>query len=134
MIKEVPYDQVLDIRHKVMYPDKERETVILSDDEQGIHVGYYKNDVPVSVVSIFLKNGELQFRKLATLVQFQQKGYASQIIRWILDYAKDMEFPRVWCNARVGKVDFYKKFGFELTDQTFEKDGYEFVIIEKRFS
>ena len=133
MIKEVPYEQVLEIRHKVMYPVKEKEIVILADDDQGIHIGYHKNDIPVSVVSIFLKNGELQFRKLATLEEFQCKGYASQLIRWIIDYAKDMQFGRVWCNARAGKIDFYQKFGFEPTEQTFEKDGYEFVIIEKRF-
>lgn len=133
MINEVPYDQVLEIRHKVMYPDKLKEVVILSDDDKGIHIGYHKNDNPVSVVSIFLNNGELQFRKLATLEEFQGKGYASQLVKWILDYARDMQFPRVWCNARVGKIDFYKKFGFEPTGQTFEKDGYEFVIIEKRF-
>lgn len=134
MINEVLYDEVLEIRHKVMYPDYEKTIVMLPDDEKGIHIGYYKNDRAVSVVSIFLNDRELQFRKLATLEEFQGRGYASQLIRWILDYARDMEFPRVWCNTRRGKIDFYKKFGFEPTGKIFEKDGYEFEIIEKCFS
>ena len=80
MINEVPYDQVLEIRHKVMYADKPKEVVILADDDKGIHIGYHKNDNPVSVVSIFLNNGELQFRKLATLEEFQGKDKVKQAL------------------------------------------------------
>lgn len=134
MIKEAAYDQVIEIRHRVMYPDMDKSIVILPDDDRGIHIGYYKNERPVSVVSIFLNNGELQFRKLATLEEFQKQGYASQLIRWIMDYARDMQFARVWCNARTGKTDYYRKFGFEPVGQPFERDGHEFIIMEKRFS
>ncbi|SHF78000.1 GNAT family N-acetyltransferase [Dysgonomonas macrotermitis] len=133
MINEVPYDQVLEIRHKVMYPDKPKDSVILPDDKKGLHIGYYKDDKPVSIVSLFLnlETKELQFRKLATLVEFQNRGYGSQLVRWILDYTKDLQFPRVWCNARVEKIDFYKKFGFTETDQVFEKNGFKYVVLEK---
>lgn len=132
MIKEVPYDQIIEIRHKVMYPDQNKDIVLLADDELGIHLGYHKLDEPVSIVSLFLEDGELQFRKLATLPEFQQNGYASMLIKWILDYAKDMQFSRVWCNSRVDKLDFYRKFGFEGTGETFKKDGFKFEVIEKR--
>jgi len=131
MINEVPYDKVLEIRHKVMYPDREIESVILPDDDMGLHIGYYADGEPVSVFSIFLKDGDIQFRKFATLQNYQGKGYGSKLMQWLLDYVSDMQFKRVWCNARTGKTDFYKKFGFRETEEIFEKNGYEYVIMEK---
>jgi len=133
MINEVPYEQVLEIRRKAMYPDKDIEFVILPDDDRGLHMGYYIEGVPVSVFSLFLKDGELQFRKFATLPEFQGKGYGSKLMDWLLDYTIDMKFTRVWCNARIGKTDFYKKFELKETDERFKKDGYEYVVVERRF-
>jgi len=131
MINEVPYKDVLKIRHIAMYPDKNADYVKLPEDERGLHMGYYVDEKPVSVFSLFLNNGELQFRKFATLPEYQNKGYGTKLMEWLVDYANDMKFERIWCNARAGKTDFYKKFGFKETDQTFEKDGLEYVIMEK---
>lgn len=133
MINEVNYAHILEIRHQVMYPEKGIDDVRLPDDDKGLHIGYFKDGVPVSVLSLFLNNRELQFCKFATLVEFQGQGYGSELLKWVLDYASDMQFERVWCNARKGKTDFYKKFGFDETDQLFEKDGYQFVVMERKF-
>lgn len=133
MINEVPYSDVLEIRHKVMYPEKEINYVILPEDDKGLHIGYYKEGLLVSVLSLFLNNRELQFRKFATLAEFQGQGYGSELLKWVLDYANDMKFERVWCNSRIEKTDFYKKFEFVEIDQIFEKDGRQFVILERKF-
>lgn len=133
MINEVPYADVLDIRHKVMYPDKDKDYVILPDDDKGLHIGYYKEGILMSVLSLFLNNRELQFRKFATLPEYQGQGYGSELVKWVLDYAKDMQFDRVWCNSRIEKTNFYKKFDFVKTDEVFEKDGRKFIILERKF-
>lgn len=134
MINEVPYSDVLEIRHKVMYPEKDMNYVVLPDDDKGLHIGYYKEGLLVSVLSLFLNNRELQFRKFATLPEFQGQGYGSELMKWILDYAIDMKFDRLWCNSRIEKTDFYKKFDFVETDKVFEKDGRQFVILERNFT
>jgi len=113
-----------------MYPDRDIDYVALPDDDKGIHMGYYVNGEPVSILSLFLNNGELQFRKFATLQEQQGNGYGTKLMEWMLDYAHDMKFKRVWCNSRENKTDFYKKFGFTETDSIFEKDGYKYVIME----
>ncbi|MBD8348762.1 MULTISPECIES: GNAT family N-acetyltransferase [unclassified Dysgonomonas] len=133
MINEVAYADVLEIRHKVMYPDKDKDYVILPDDDKGLHIGYYKEGILVSVLSLFLNNRELQFRKFATLPEYQGQGYGTELVKWVLDYAKDMQFDRVWCNSRIEKTDFYKKFDFVETDEIFEKDGRKFIILERKF-
>lgn len=132
MINEVPYNEVLDIRHKAMYPDREKDIVVLPDDNMGLHMGYYVEGKPVSVFSLFLKDGEIQFRKFATLPECQGKGYGTRLVKWLIDYAEDMKFQRIWCNSRADKIDFYKKYGFVETSERFEKNGYEYIIIEKR--
>lgn len=134
MINEVPYEDVLEIRHRAMYPDQEKEFVVLPDDNRGLHIGYFVEGKPVSVFSLFLKDGELQFRKFATLPEYQGKGYGSKLVEWLTDYANEMKFSKVWCNARVGKTDFYKRFDFEETDDRFEKNGYEYVVVERKLS
>jgi len=116
-----------------MYPDKDIDFVKLTDDNLGLHIGVYENEELVSVMSVFLHGRELQFRKLATRSDLQGKGYASALMQWLIDYANDMKFDRAWCNARTDATGFYKKFGYAETDERFSKNGYDYVIVEKKF-
>lgn len=134
MIREVDYNEVLKIRQEVMYPDKDLKFVRLPEDDLGIHMGFYDNGKPISILSLFLKDNELQFRKFATLTELQGKGYGTKLIEWLLDYAKDMQFERVWCNSRLDKKDFYQKFDFSEQGDTFEKNGIQYIIMEKKFN
>mgnify|MGYP000903209569 CR=1 FL=1 len=133
IISEAPYGEVLTIRQQVMYPDKDVDFVKLQDDDQAIHVGVYENNSLVSVMSIFLHGRDVQFRKLATLNSMQQKGYASALMQWLIDYANDMKLERLWCNSRKEAIDFYKKFGYEETDKQFTKNGYDYIVMERIF-
>lgn len=131
MILEAPYDEVLKIRFEVMYPDKNIEYVKLPSDNLGLHMGNFVDNKLVTVTSLFLEGRDLQFRKLATLKDFQNKGYATELIKWILDYAKEFKLNKVWSNSRVDNISFYEKFGLVKTDNIFTKDGIDFVVMEK---
>ncbi|NDV96958.1 GNAT family N-acetyltransferase [Dysgonomonas sp. 521] len=133
-ISEAPYQEVLLMRHRVMYPGKDIEYVKLPEDEKGLHIGVYEDDRLVSVMSIFLHGREVQFRKLATDTGMQGRGYASALMKWLIDYANDMKFDRLWCNARTNATGFYEKFGYEETDNRYSKDGYDYVVMEKKFN
>lgn len=133
IITEVPYHDVLTMRQQAMYPDKDTEFVKLSDDDRGLHIGVYEKDELVSVMSIFLHGRDVQFRKLATRNDMQGKGFASALMQWLIDYANDMKLNRLWCNARINATGFYTKFGYEETDERFSKNGYEYVVMERKF-
>lgn len=133
IINEVEYEDILKLRQEVMYPDKDIEFVKLPDDAMALHIGVFENEKLVSGMSIFLNGREVQFRKLATRSDLQKKGYASALMQWLIDYANDMRFDRLWCNARQGATDFYKKFGYEETDSRFSKNGYDYVVMERNF-
>ncbi len=133
IISEATYVDVLNMRKQVMYPDKDLDFVKLSDDDKGLHIGVFENNELVSVMSIFLNGRAVQFRKLATRKDMQGKGYASALTQWLTDYANDLKFDRLWCNARSEVTEFYKKFGYEETTESFEKNGYNYVVMEKLF-
>ena len=131
IIKEVSIDQILPIRQQVMWPDKPIDFVRVPEDENGIHFGLFVEENLISVVSVFIHGQEAQFRKFATVKQFQGKGYGSKLLQYIFDFLEEKNTSRIWCNARILKAGFYQKFGMTTTAATFEKEGMEYVVMEK---
>lgn len=129
-IAAIKASQTWQIRHEVMWPDQPFEFVQLEEDNLGLHFGVFDQEKLVSIVSCFIDNDEMQFRKLATLEGYQGKGIASKLLIYILDLAKDKGLKKVWCNARTNKKSFYEKFGMIDTHKTFTKAGQEFTIME----
>ncbi len=114
-----------------MYPDLDFEKVILPNDEDGIHLGLFDNNLLITVVSLFRTADSMQFRKFATLSEFQQKGYGSEMLEYLLEYAKNEGCDHIWCNARTSASGFYRKFGFVETDKTSHANGHDYMIMER---
>ncbi|WP_184663093.1 GNAT family N-acetyltransferase [Texcoconibacillus texcoconensis] len=129
-IKKISKQQAWDIRHVVMWPDKDYEYIKLKDDDEGFHYGLYIDGVLVSVVSLFPNGEKAQFRKFATLKEYQGKGYGTKLLQYVFDEASRLGVKKLWCNARIDKSAFYEKFGLQVTNCTFEKSGIEYVIME----
>lgn len=132
-IRTIKASDTWQIRHEVMWPDQPFEFVQLEEDNLGLHFGAFENDKLVAIVSCFVSNDEMQFRKLATLHFYQGKGIASQLLLHIFESARAKKLKKVWCNARTEKKQFYEKFGMEDTGETFSKSGQEFTIMEILF-
>ncbi|WP_207952169.1 GNAT family N-acetyltransferase [Paenibacillus turpanensis] len=132
-IRIVPKKQAWQLRHKVMWPDRELDYVKLADDDQGTHFGLFENELLVSVVSLFIQGEEAQFRKFATLTSQQGKGYGSKLLKHVLDEAMHSGVKRIFCNARIEKASFYEKFGLRKTDHTFTKGGKDYVVMENKW-
>lgn len=132
-IKNIQKEQAWQLRHEVMWPEREPSYVQLADDDEGVHYGLFEENELISVVSLFVHGEEAQFRKFATKVIVQGKGYGSQLLRHMLMEAKKSGVKRIYCNARSNKVSFYEKFGLVVTDKRFTKGGKEYVIMESYF-
>jgi len=133
-IKQITTSDVLPIRHKVMWPNKSIEYVALPNDKNARHFGLVVNDEIVSIISLFTENNEVQFRKFATLIEFQGFGYGTILLKNIISLIKKEGTKKLWCNARVEKSKFYEKFNLTSTAQKFEKDGISYVIMERVFA
>jgi len=130
-IKRVSKESTWELRHIVMWPDKDLDYIKLKDDDLGMHFGLFKDNVLTSVVSLFINNDEGQFRKFATLQQEQGKGYGSELLHYVVQEAQSRGVKRIWCNARKNKVNFYKMFGLQESTQTFKKGNIDYIVMEK---
>jgi len=128
-IKAIKASDTWQIRHEVMWPEQPFEFVKLDEDNAGFHFGVFEDDQLVSIVSCFIEGKEMQFRKLATLEEYQGRGIASYLLKYILEFAKSKDLQKVWCNARSNKKSFYEKWGLIDTHKTFVKAGQEFTIM-----
>jgi GNAT superfamily N-acetyltransferase len=113
-----------------MYPNMAFGDIKLPEDATGMHLGLYIDDVLVSVLSLFEKDNKLQFRKFATLAEYQKKGYGGMLLNHVIEYAKQQGYSKIWCNARQNVDGFYKKFGFYETDEKYVRFGLPFVVME----
>ena len=130
-IAEISAEEAWPLRQEVMWPEYPIDFVKLSNDQDGIHFGFFHEQQLVSVVSAFMDGDSCQFRKLATRIGSQGNGFASRLIERVIEYSQANQVRRLWCNARSDKTIFYKKFGLVETDSTFEKAGRRYVIMEK---
>lgn len=131
-IKQIKLAEALLIRHKVMWPNKPKEYVELPNDENARHFGLLVNGEITSIISLFVENNEAQFRKFATVIEFQGLGYGTALLKSTIDLIKKEGIKKLWCNARVEKSKFYERFNLKSTDKKFEKGGIEYVIMEQK--
>ncbi|RXK48768.1 GNAT family N-acetyltransferase [Aquirufa rosea] len=133
-IQEIPIEQVWVIRQEVMWPDKDLDFVKVTGDESAIHLGVLDAGEIKSVISLFKENQSIQFRKFATLVSEQGKGYGTVLLKHVLEHYAGLGTDKIWCHARLQKAPFYEKFGMKKVGDTFVKNGLEYVNMEKRIS
>ena len=130
-IKKVSVEDILPIRHKVLWPDKPLEFVKVVGDEEGIHFGLYENSILVTIISLFAEGKSLRFRKFATLTEYQNRGLGKLMILKVIDYAQENNFERLWCDARTDALNFYERVGFKKFSEPFFKENIEYFKIEK---
>ncbi|WP_247236493.1 GNAT family N-acetyltransferase [Telluribacter sp. SYSU D00476] len=130
-IQEITPEDTWSIRQRVMWPDKPIDFVKISDDDQGLHYGLFRNERLASVISCFVNQDEMQFRKFATLVEEQGQGLGTHLLNHVLDVAREKGIRRIWCNARRDKTSFYARFGLHTTGTSFTKEGIEYIVMER---
>ena len=117
-----------------MWPNQPLDFVKLDNDAEGRHFGLVLDSQLVSVISLFTTHNEAQFRKFATLPEYQGQGLGTLLLTEVFRIAKQEQLSRIWCNARLAKMDFYLKFGMSRTQTTFSKAGIDYVILERNFN
>jgi phosphoribosylformimino-5-aminoimidazole carboxamide ribotide isomerase len=131
-IQPVSLNEVWAMRQAVMYPQESISLVQLEDDEKGLHWGLYDQGELVSVISVFDRNGAVQFRKFATRTNWQGKGYGTILLQHVMDWAHKQGKKSIWCNARLTATGIYKKFGMKAVGKTWQKYGLDFIKMEKQ--
>ncbi|GAB2538331.1 GNAT family N-acetyltransferase [Rufibacter soli] len=127
-IQTISADQTWLIRQAVMWPTHPLSFVQLPNDEQGLHFGALLNHRVVSVVSLFTEGGQAQFRKFATLQEFQGRGYGRALLKHVFAIAAaNQNVSSVWCHARSSAQGFYQRMGMHPEGANFNRDGLEYI-------
>jgi len=131
-IEQIRPELTWHLRQKVLYPAQKLYEMELDEDHDGIHFGAFTDNKSVAIVSLFDRNGDFQFRKLAVDPDYQGKGVGNALLTYITDFAKAAGGTRIWCNARSTATGFYDKNGFSYTGESFSKNSFDYEIWEKR--
>lgn len=126
-IKQIQSSETWEIRHRVMWANKPFDDIKLPNDDNGLHFGLFRDNVLLSVVSLFIEDNVAQFRKFATENIEQGKGYGAKLLSHLIQECIDKNIKTLWCNARTSSVGFYEKFGFEIVSDAWIKDGIEYI-------
>mgnify|MGYP003574933614 FL=1 len=121
------------IRQSAMYPEKEITDMELPGDFEAMHFGLYHQYELTGVVSLFIDGTTAQFRKMAVLPNDQGKGFGLQLLQYLVDYCKSQGIKNLWCNARTSAIGFYKKIGFEIVGESYERNQLTYVKMEFTF-
>ncbi len=111
------------IRKQMLREDHDLESVKFEGDEneQTFHLGAFYNNKLVSVASFYFNRNEnfkedyqYQLRGMATLPEFQRKGFSSELLNVGFPIVKQNFCQLIWCNARQSARTFYEKVGMEM--------------------
>lgn len=85
----------------------------LQDNEYLRHFSFYKNDIPVSSLTLSLAKGVARIDDMGTLFTHQGFGYATLLLNHALAVAKEMGASACFLEAADREHSVYKKLGFE---------------------
>lgn len=139
-IKRIKAEETYAIRKEVLRKNIDLPFIFNGDlDKDSFHLGLFLDHNLIGIVSFMksackdLNGNQYQLRGMATLDQYQGKGYGQQLIKFGSEVLNEKQMELVWCNARVAAVNFYKKSGFKTIGKEFyiPKIGGHFVMFKK---
>lgn len=108
-----------------------RRNVSLSHKMEGdqhpetLHLGLFVNDELVSVASCMkaslseFTGLQYQLRGMATREAEQGRGFGRELLKATEDRLQKNGVDLLWCNARIGALDFYRKLGYQILGSSF---------------
>jgi predicted GNAT family N-acyltransferase len=118
------YVQAAWLRYRLFYQEHNIPFESINSDVeiQDIHIAVLnQNDDRVLAYGRLAQNNSLEFQIHQMVVQpeYQAKGFGSQILHSLINLAREKGARTIVLNARVTRVDFYKKFGFTTMGDIF---------------
>ena len=130
-IEQIRPELTWKLRQQVLYPAEPLNQMAMDEDNNGYHFGAFGDRELLAIVSLFKHGDDYQFRKFAVTPEAQGQGIGSAMLNHLMDFVVRDGGKRLWCNARLTATGFYTKHGFTLTGNQFNRNGFDYEIMEK---
>ena len=115
------YDSLTMIREKVFIEEQKVTSQLEWDgmDKEAIHFLAFKDEKPIGCARAFVIEYCMQLGRIAVLKEYRGEGIGSALIEKAMTTAKLNQFSAINISAQCHAIDFYKKFGFEVTSDIY---------------
>ena len=113
------------IREKVFIEEQKVMSQLEWDgkDEEAIHFLAYQDEKVIGCARAFVFENHMQLGRMAVLKEYRNKGIGSFLIEKAITTAKLNQLSKISISAQCHAIDFYKKFGFEVTSEIYLDAG-----------
>jgi predicted N-acetyltransferase YhbS len=128
-IKSVDADKIRPLRHSELRKGQDFSTTsyLRDNKESTFHMASILDSKIVTCATFYPEKSKksnavksYRLRGMATDSNFQRKGYARELMRVAFLELKSKGADFLWCNARLGALDFYKSVGFKIKGDLFD--------------
>ncbi len=83
----------------------------------------YSEAPPTGYADQLINNGSFRLRGMATMPDVRGLGYGRQLLELCFEHIQHHGSDLLWCNARIGALEFYKRLGFTTIGPEFDIEG-----------
>ena len=115
------YELLAMIREKVFIEEQKVTSQLEWDgmDKEAIHFLAFKDKKAVGCARAFVIQNRMQLGRMAVLKKYRGEGIGSALIQRAITLAKLNQLYAIDISAQCHAIDFYKKFGFEVTSDMY---------------
>ncbi len=88
-------------------------------DEEAIHFLAFKNEKAIGCARAFVIKNHMQLGRMAVLKAYRGESVGTALIEKVITTAKLNQLSAIYISAQCHAIDFYKKFGFEVTSDIY---------------
>ncbi len=115
------HDSLKMIRQKVFIEEQKVTSQLEWDgmDEEAIHFLAFKNEKAIGCARAFVIKNHMQLGRMAVLKAYRGESVGTALIEKVITTAKLNQLSAIYISAQCHAIDFYKKFGFEVTSDIY---------------
>ena len=113
--------QLKNIREKVFIQEQKVTPQLEWDgiDEKAIHFLVFNDKAAIGCARAIVIKDHMQLGRMAVLKEYRGQGIGSALIEKVMTTAKLNQLSAIYISAQCHAIDFYKKFGFEVTSDIY---------------
>ncbi|MGA1872495.1 MAG: GNAT family N-acetyltransferase [Thermoplasmatota archaeon] len=122
------------IRRSVFVNEQNVSEEIEFDDHEGdsVHLLLMRSGTPIGCARYRWDGRDIKLERLALLKEERGKGYGKTIMEGILNIVLPMNPTRIYLHSQTRALEFYRRFGFEPSGETFLEAGIEHISMTYR--